>query len=107
MAILVVSICYVFTATDRILSHGGEYQTTTVLFVGAALTTAAIVPWGVLAQLTTVMVGAVSLIVAVILHDGSLGSVSRDPAVDVGRGPFKHPWPSARRAQSGPRHSPL
>src|SRR5262249_44432105 len=38
MAILVVSICYVFTATDRILSHGGEYHTTTVLFVGAALT---------------------------------------------------------------------
>jgi len=83
MAILVVSICYVFTATDRILSHGGEYHTTTVLFVGAALTTATLVPWGVLAQLTTITVAAASLIVAVILHDGSLGSVSRDPAAAV------------------------
>ena len=83
MAILVVSICYVFTATDRILSHGGEYQTTTVLFVGAALTTATLVPWGVLAQLTTVAVAAASLIVAVTLHDGSLGSLGRDPAAAV------------------------
>ena len=83
VAIVVVSVCYVFTATDRILSHGGEYQTTTVLFVGAALTTATLVPWGVLAQLSTVVVGAISLIVAVILHDGSLGSVSRDPAAAV------------------------
>jgi len=83
VAIVVVSVCYVFTATDRILSHGGEYQTTTVLFVGAALTTATLVPWGVLAQLSTVAVGAILLIVAVILHDGSLGSVSRDPAAAV------------------------
>ena len=83
MAILVVSVCYVFTATDRILSHGGEYQTTTVLFVGAALTTAAFVPWGVFAQLATVAVGTVSLIVAVTMHDGSLGAVSRDPAAAV------------------------
>jgi C4-dicarboxylate-specific signal transduction histidine kinase len=83
MAILVVSICYLFTATDRIFSHGGEYQTTTVLFVGAALTTATLVPWGVLAQLATITVAAASLIVAVILHDGSLGAVSRDPAAAV------------------------
>jgi C4-dicarboxylate-specific signal transduction histidine kinase len=83
MAILVVSICYVLTATDRIISHGGEYQTTTVLFVGAALTTAAMVPWGVLAQLTTVAVGAASLAIAVFLHDGTLGAVGRDPTAAV------------------------
>src|SRR5262249_29541335 len=83
MAILVVSICYVLTATDRIISHGGEYDTTTVLFVGAALTTAAIVPWGVLAQLATVAVGATSLAIAVFLHDGTLGAVGRDPAAAV------------------------
>jgi C4-dicarboxylate-specific signal transduction histidine kinase len=83
MAILVVSVCYVLTATDRIISHGGEYQTTTVLFVGAALTTAAIVPWGVMAQLATVAVGAISLVVAVFLHDGTLGAVGRDPAAAV------------------------
>jgi len=84
LSILVVSTAYVVTAIDRMISHGGEYQTTTVLFVGAALTTAAIVPWGLGAQVATVTVGAASLAVAVFLHDGTIGAVSRDPAAAVG-----------------------
>ena len=83
LSILVVSIAYMLTAADRIVSHEGEYHTTALLFVGAALTTGAIMPWGVAAQLFTVVVGAVSLAVAVYLHDGTLAVVSRDPQAAV------------------------
>jgi C4-dicarboxylate-specific signal transduction histidine kinase len=82
ISILVVSIAYILTAADRIGSHGGEYNTTALLFVGAALTTGAIMPWGVAAQLFTVIVGAASLAVAVYLHDGTL-AVARDPEAAI------------------------
>src|SRR5262249_32014006 len=50
LSILVISIAYLVTAADRIVTHGGEYHTTALLFVGAALTTGALMPWGVAAQ---------------------------------------------------------
>ncbi len=84
LSVLVISIGYLLTGADRILCHGGEYQTTTLLFVGAALTTGAIMPWGVVAQLITVAIAATTLTVAVLLHDGSLAAVNRDPATAVG-----------------------
>ncbi|MCW5891175.1 MAG: hypothetical protein KIT14_11575 [bacterium] len=83
LSILVVTVGYLLTGTDRVVSHGGDYQTTTLLFVGAALTTGAIVPWGVAAQAVTVSVAAAVLGTAVLLHDGTLASVSRDPAAAV------------------------
>src|SRR5262245_2365806 len=83
LSILVISVAYVVTAADRIVTHGGEYHTTALLFVGAALTTGALMPWGVAAQVITVAVGAISLAVAVFLHDGTLAAVGRDPAAAV------------------------
>lgn len=83
LSVLVISIGYLLTGADRIVGHGGEYQTTTLLFVGAALTTGAIMPWGVVAQMITVSVAASILAVAVFLHDGSLAAVNRDPATAV------------------------
>jgi C4-dicarboxylate-specific signal transduction histidine kinase len=84
LSILIVSIGYLLTGADRILAHGGDYQTTTLLFVGAALTTGAIMPWGVAAQVITVSVAASILGLAVWLHDGSLFALPRDPATAVG-----------------------
>jgi len=84
LAILTISIAYLFTVADRILNHGGEYQTTALLVVGAALTTGAIMPWGVIAQLVTVTVAAALLGLAVLLHDGTLAAVGRDPSAAVG-----------------------
>jgi C4-dicarboxylate-specific signal transduction histidine kinase len=83
LSILIVSMGYVLTGADRILCHGGEYETTTLLFVGAALTTGAILPWGVIAQLITVCVAASILAVAVLLHDGNLTALNRDPTTAV------------------------
>lgn len=83
LSILVIVIGYLLTGADRIVSHSGEYQTTTLLFVGAALTTGAIVPWGVAAQAATVAVAATVLGTAVLLHDGTLAGVNRDPATAV------------------------
>src|SRR5262249_34209860 len=83
LSILVISVAYVVTAADRIVTHGGEYHTTALLFVGAALTTGALMPWGVAAQVITVAVGALSLAVPVFLHDGTLAAVGRDPAAAV------------------------
>src|SRR5262249_46302912 len=78
------SIAYVVTVADRILNHGGEYHTTALLVVGAALTTGAIMPWGVIAQLVTATVAAALLGLAVLLHDGTLAAGGRDPAAAVG-----------------------
>ncbi len=83
LSVLVISIGYLLTGADRIVGHGGEYQTTTLLFVGAALTTGAIMPWGVLAQLITVTIAASILGSAILLHDGTLAAVNRDPATAV------------------------
>jgi C4-dicarboxylate-specific signal transduction histidine kinase len=79
----VVSIAYLLVAVDRIIYPDREYQTTAVLFVGAALTTGAILPWGLGAQLATVALGAACLAVAVIVRDGSLAAVASHPGAAV------------------------
>ena len=43
-AVLILSIAYVVVGVDRMEIPGGEYQTTAILFVAAALTTGALVP---------------------------------------------------------------
>ncbi len=83
LSLLVIVIGYLLTGADRIVSHGGEYHTTALLFVGAALTTGAILPWGIVAQLASVVVATGMLLAAVFLHDGNLGVLARDPAVAV------------------------
>jgi C4-dicarboxylate-specific signal transduction histidine kinase len=79
-AIAIISVAYVLTALGRVLTVSGEYVTTTVLFVGAALTTASIMPWGMWAQALTVGVGAVSLAAAIHHRDGSLAVLGSDAA---------------------------
>src|SRR4029450_13544084 len=83
IAVFVVSVCYIVTAADRILQPGREYHTTALLFVGAAMTTSVIIPWGVLGQLITVAVGAVCMLVAIYARDGSLAAVASDPSAAV------------------------
>src|SRR5262245_17519284 len=83
IAVFVVSVCYIVTAADRILLPDREYHTTALLFVGAAMTTSVIIPWGVLGQLITVAVGAVCMLVAIYARDGSLAAVASDPSAAV------------------------
>jgi len=83
IAVFVVSVCYIVTATDRILLPDREYHTTALLFVGAAMFTSVIIPWGVLGQLITVAVGAACMLVAIYARDGSLATVASDPSAAV------------------------
>src|SRR5262245_57694187 len=53
LAVAIVALSYFLTALAGFLSPTQEYVTTAVLFVGAALTTATIVPWGLYAQCAT------------------------------------------------------
>src|SRR5262245_25843241 len=81
IAVFVVSMCYVVSAADRILLPDREYQTTALLFVAAAATTAIILPWGALGQLISVAVGALCMLVAVYARDGTLHAMASDPGV--------------------------
>ncbi len=83
LSIGIVIVAYLLTALSGIISSSGEYVTTAVLFVGAALTTAILLPWGLWPQLLTVMVGMAALAVAVIEADGNLHAIGRDPAAAV------------------------
>lgn len=83
VTITTVSIAYVLTALGRALTVSGEYVTTAILFVGAALTTATIIPWGIWVQAWTVAVGAGSLAAAVWYTDRNLGVLASDAAVAV------------------------
>ena len=83
IAVFVVSVCYVVTAADRILLPDREYQTTALLFVGAAMTTSVLVPWGVAGQLITVAVGSLCMVAAVLARDGSLAAMASDPGAAV------------------------
>lgn len=84
LAVFVVSVCYVVTAADRILLPDREYLTTALLFVGAAVTTSVIVPWGMWGQLITVIVGSLCIVAAVLARDGTLSALASDPAAAVG-----------------------
>jgi len=83
LAIGIVIAAYLLTALAGMVSPTGEYATTAVLFVGAALTTATIMPWGVGAQGVTVLVAASVLGVAVLLKDGNFDVVTTDPGAAV------------------------
>jgi signal transduction histidine kinase len=86
VTITTVSLAYVMTAIGRAVTVSGEYATTAVLFVGAALTTATIIPWGLWVQAFTVAVGGASLLVAIWHHDRSLAVVASDTAAAVAVG---------------------
>jgi C4-dicarboxylate-specific signal transduction histidine kinase len=71
------------TSLGRALTVSGEYATTSILFVGAALITATIIPWGIWVQAFTVAVGTASLAAAIWYKDHSLGILASDAAVAV------------------------
>jgi PAS domain S-box-containing protein len=83
LALSLVSVAYLMTALAGMVSPTHEYVTTAVLFVGAALTTATVLPWGVAAQGATVLIGATLLGIAVLLRDGDLAVVATDPGAAV------------------------
>lgn len=83
LAIGIVALAYVLTALAGIVSQTQEYLTTAVLFVGAALVTATILPWGFWAQCATVLVGAAMLSAAVLWKDGSIEVLASDPGAAV------------------------
>jgi len=83
LALLIVSFAYVLTALSSGLSPTGEFRSTAVLFTGAALTTAAMLPWGVPAQLTSIVVAALALLMAAHLADGTVPEFGTNPAAAV------------------------
>ena len=103
----IVAFAYLFVAAAGMASPTGEYVTTALLFVGAALLTATVLPWGWKAQCATVAVGAVALIPAILRKDGTLAALTTDPAV-VGLMGFVLSAVIARefeRYQSAQRHA--
>jgi C4-dicarboxylate-specific signal transduction histidine kinase len=84
--IAIVTFAYLFVAAAGLASPTGEYVTTAILFVGAALLTATVLPWGWAPQCFTVTVGALVLAAAIIWKDGSLGALATDPGAVVSMG---------------------
>jgi signal transduction histidine kinase len=83
VAIAVVTVAYLQVALSGAVSPSHEYETTAVLFVGAALTTAVLLPWGLWPQMATVLVGMASL-GAVALHaEGNFHALPADPSAAV------------------------
>lgn len=83
VTIAIVDFAYLFVAAAGVVSPTGEYVTTAILFVGAALLTAAMLPWGLGPQCLTVGVGAVALAAAILRKDGTLAALTTDPAAVV------------------------
>jgi len=79
----IVAFAYLFVAANGVVSPTGEYITTAFLFVGAALVTATVLPWGVGPQCFTVAVGAVALAAAVRWKDGTFAALATDPAAVI------------------------
>ncbi len=79
-AITAVSLAYILTALARALTVSGEYVTTSILFVGAAMMTGSIIPWGLWGQGLTVAVAATSLLAAV-WYRGQTFATAPDAAV--------------------------
>ncbi len=88
VALAVIAAAYGLTALSGIVSPSREYETTAVLFVGGALTTATLLPWGLWLQSITVFAGAALLCFAVYWADGDLHVLYDDPgaAVTIGLG---------------------
>jgi PAS domain S-box-containing protein len=83
LTIAIVAFAYAFVAAAGLASPTGEYVTTAILFAGAALLTAAVLPWGMWPQCITVAVGAVSLLAVILWTDGTLAVMTTDPAAVV------------------------
>jgi PAS domain S-box-containing protein len=83
LTIGIVTFSYLFVAAAGLASPTGEYVTTAILFVGAALLTATVLPWGLGPQCVTVAVGALALTAAIRWTDGTLAALTTDPAAVV------------------------
>jgi PAS domain S-box-containing protein len=83
LAIGIVSFAYLMTALAGVVSPTHEYTTTAVLFVGAALVTATVMPWGLGPQSVTVLAGVSGLAAAVIWKDGGFDVLATDPGAAV------------------------
>jgi PAS domain S-box-containing protein len=83
LAIAIVAFAYLHVAAAGVASPTGEYVTTAILFVGAALLTATVLPWGLGPQCATVAVGAAALTAAILRKDGSLAVIATDPGAVV------------------------
>jgi C4-dicarboxylate-specific signal transduction histidine kinase len=80
VTITTIATAYVMTALGRAVTVSGEYATTAILFVGAALSTATIIPWGMWMQALTVAVGGGALLAAIWYRDHSFGILASDTA---------------------------
>ena len=80
LTIGIVDFAYLLVAAAGMASPTGEYITTAILFVGAALLTSAVLPWGLAPQCATVAVGALSLTAVIAWKDGTLAVLKSDPA---------------------------
>jgi PAS domain S-box-containing protein len=83
LSIAMVAFAYLVVAAAGVASPTGEYVTTAILFAGAALLTATVLPWGLAPQCATVAVGAVALTVVILWKDRGLGVFTTDPAAVV------------------------
>lgn len=83
LAIGIISFAYLITALAGVASPTHEYTTTAMLFVGAALITATVMPWGLGPQSVTVLAGVLALAAGVIWKDGGLDVLATDPGAAV------------------------
>jgi PAS domain S-box-containing protein len=83
LVIAMVAFAYLFVAAAGLASPTGEYVTTAILFVGAALMTATLLPWGVGPQCATAAIGALALLGAILWRDRSLAALTTDPGAVV------------------------
>ena len=83
LAIAIISFAYFITALAGVVSPTHEYTTTAMLFVGAALVTATVMPWGLGPHSVTVLAGVLALAVAVIWKDGGVDVLATDPGAAV------------------------
>ena len=83
VSMAMVAFAYLFVAAAGTASPSGEYLTTAILFVGAALLTATLLPWGLGPQAATVTIGALALAGVIRWTDGSFAALTTDPAAVV------------------------
>ena len=83
LSLATIFVAYALTALSGMASPSREYDTTAVLFVGGALTTATLLPWGLWPQIVTVAWGGAWLCAAVAWSEGDLYSVVQDPDAAV------------------------
>ena len=83
LAIAIVTFAYLFVAAAGVASPTGEYVTTAFLFVGAALLTATVLPWGLAPQCVTVGGRRAGSGGGDSWTDGTLAALTTDPAAVV------------------------